>query len=50
MVFYVMQVDCYKRNYSSQVCTTKCKFHFECSREYARQLANKLREKETEKK
>lgn len=27
-----MQIDCYKRNFKSCVCSTKCKFFAECSR------------------
>lgn len=31
-----MQVDCYKRNWNSDVCIPKCKFYGECLREYWR--------------
>ena len=31
-----MQIDCYMRNFHSEVCTAKCKFFEECSREYFR--------------
>lgn len=31
-----MQIDCYMRNFHSEVCTVKCKFFEECSREYSR--------------
>nr|DAQ64741.1 MAG TPA: hypothetical protein [Caudoviricetes sp.] len=33
-----MQVDCYKRNYRSSVCTMKCRFYRECTREYGKEM------------
>lgn len=30
----VSQVDCYKRNYATDVCVVKCPFRSECDREF----------------
>lgn len=35
-----MQVDCYKRNYNTEVCSSKCMFRDECDRAYKRELHN----------
>lgn len=29
-----MQVDCYRRNWRTQVCVPKCPFYCECNREF----------------
>ena len=33
-----MQVDCYKRNWHSEVCSVKYKFRAECEREWKKEL------------
>lgn len=33
-----MQVDCYKRNFGTNVCSKKCKFVSECVRQAVRDL------------
>ena len=43
-----MQVDCFKRNWKSGVCTPKCPFHWECSRAYSKEILKKVRESERE--
>lgn len=35
-----MQIDCFKRNYGTEVCSRKCKFLFECHK-YAQSLNRK---------
>lgn len=35
-----MQVDCYKRNYNTEVCSDKCSFRVECDRCYKREMIN----------
>lgn len=42
-----MQVDCYKRNFGTEVCIEKCQFFDECDRHYSkdRRAANALRDK-----
>ena len=47
MGYYVMQVDCFKRNYKTNVCSDKCKFRWECQRAYTRELENKLNNRDT---
>lgn len=39
-----MQVDCYKRNWQSKVCSTKCKFRAECERAYRKDLLKIIKE------
>lgn len=39
-----MQVDCYKRNWQSKVCSTKCKFRSECERAWRKDLLKIIKE------
>lgn len=41
-----MQVDCYKRNYQSSVCTVKCQFYCECTREFAKDMTRHAKERQ----
>lgn len=42
-----MQVDCYNRNFNTVICTVKCKFFEECSRNFCKDMkaANDLKAK-----
>lgn len=33
-----MQIECYSRNWATDVCSEKCKFHYECWRESVKNL------------
>ena len=37
-----MQVDCFKRNWKTSVCSKKCKFRYECEREWVKYLYRKI--------
>lgn len=40
-----MQVDCYKRNWHSSVCSAKCPFRGECYREWNKECVRNSKEK-----
>lgn len=40
-----MQVDCYKRNWHSSVCSPLCKFRHECTRAYEKEVKRKIIER-----
>ena len=40
-----MQVDCYKRNFRTEVCTPKCPFYHECSRCYFKEATRNAKKR-----